>query len=384
MRTPTSRTSPAAVDVPPSRPRSPLFTPYRINELVLENRIAMAPMTREASPGGVPGPDVAEYYARRARGGAGLIITEGTLVGHPSVTGPDGVPHFHGTEALAGWSGVVDAVHAAGGRIVPQIWHTGIYRDEAYVPAPPAEQVGPSGLALTGEQVTAPMTGAEIEEAVQAIATAAADAQRLGFDGVELHAAHGFLLDQFLWSATNRRADGYGGSPRARARFAAEVVAACRAATGPGFPLIFRFSQWKVTDYTARLVETPGELAELLEPLTEAGVDAYHVSTRRFWLPEFEGSALSLAAWTRKVTGLPTLAVGSVGLAASDFQDAFAGKTAAPASVARVEEALEREDFDGVALGRVLLSDPEWPAKVRDGRTHELRPFDPRSLASLV
>jgi 2,4-dienoyl-CoA reductase-like NADH-dependent reductase (Old Yellow Enzyme family) len=384
VSTTTPRTSLATVDVGPPRPGSPLFTPYRINKLVLENRIAMAPMTRQASPKGVPGPDVAEYYARRARGGAGLIITEGTLVGHPSVTGPEGVPHFHGAEALAGWSGVVDAVHAAGGRIVPQIWHTGIYRDEGYVPASPAEQVGPSGLDLTGHQVTGPMTDADIEEAVRAIATAAADARRLGFDGVELHAAHGFLLDQFLWSVTNRRADRYGGSPRDRARFAAEVVAACRAATGPDFPLIFRFSQWKVTDYTARLVRTPGELADLLEPLTEAGVDAYHVSTRRFWLPEFEDSPLSLAAWTRKLTGLPTLAVGSVGLAASDFQDAFAGRSAAAASVDRVEEALERGDFDGVAVGRMLLSDPDWTAKLRDGRTHDLIPFDPQSLASLV
>ncbi|WUD86601.1 NADH:flavin oxidoreductase (plasmid) [Streptomyces sp. NBC_00503] len=355
----------------------------RINGLTLDNRVAMAPMTREGSPGGVPGPDVAEYYARRARGGTGLIITEGTLVEHPSVTAPDGVPHFYGEDALAGWARVVAEVHRAGGRIVPQLWHTGIYRDTGFVPEA-APQVGPSGLDLAGERVGEPMSGDDIAEAVASLAEAAGEARRLGFDGIELHAAHGFLIDQFLWPQTNRRTDGYGGSPAARARFAAEVVAACRQVVGPHYPILFRFSQWKVTDYTARLAHSPEELGELLAPLTAAGVDAYHVSTRRFWLPEFEGSPLSLAAWTRKLTGKPTFAVGSVGLADSDFQDAFAGRTAASAPLTRVEEALERGDFDGVAVGRALLSDPEWAAKVRDGRTRDILPFDPVSLTSLI
>jgi 2,4-dienoyl-CoA reductase-like NADH-dependent reductase (Old Yellow Enzyme family) len=361
-----------------------LFEPFRLGGVTLENRVVYPPMTRQASPEGIPGPDVADYYARRAAGGVGLVITEGTLIGHPSVSGPAGIPGFHGERPLAGWAHVVDEVHRAGGRIVPQLWHPGIYRDTGYEPEPPARQVGPSGLDLHGEQVGEPATGTDIAETVEAHVRAAVEARRLGFDGVELHGAHGFLIDQFLWPATNRRTDGYGGGPAARARFGAEVVAAVRQATGPDFPIIFRFSQWKVTDYTARVVETPGELDRLLAPLTEAGVDAYHVSTRRFWLPGFEGSDLSLAAWTKQLTGKPVIAVGSVGLADSDFQEAFEGRATEAAAVTRVVEALDRGDFDLVAAGRVLLSDPEWAAKVRDNRTAELRPFDPESLKSLV
>jgi 2,4-dienoyl-CoA reductase-like NADH-dependent reductase (Old Yellow Enzyme family) len=360
-----------------------LFAPLQINGLTVENRIVMAPMTRYFSPGGVPGPDVADYYARRAAGGVGLIVTEGTLVGHPSVTAPEGVPHFHGDKALAGWADVVAAVHRAGGRIVPQLWHTGIYRDTGFVPEA-HRQVGPSGLALTGERVTDPMREPDVDEAIDAHVRAAVDAKAIGFDGIELHGAHGFLLDQFLWTGTNRRTDRYGGSPSRRARFAAEVVRVCRQAVGPDFPIIFRFSQWKVTDYTARIAESPDELAGLLQPLVWAGVDAFHVSARRFWLPAFAGWNLSLASWTKAITGKPVIAVGSVGLEDSDFQEAFAGRSTPPASLERVVDAIRRDDFDLVAVGRALLSDPSWAAKIRDGRLDELAPFDPESLEKLA
>jgi 2,4-dienoyl-CoA reductase-like NADH-dependent reductase (Old Yellow Enzyme family) len=361
-----------------------LFQPITINGLTLPNRVVMAPMTRYASPGGVPDEAVAAYYARRADGGTGLIITEGTLVGDPACTAPEGVPRFHGEDALRGWAGVVRAVHAAGGRIMPQLWHVGVYREPGFLPKPPLAAVSPSGLDLAGERYAEPMTSAQIAVAIDAYARAAAQAQRLGFDGVELHAAHGFLIDQFLWPATNRRTDGYGGSPAARARFGAEAVAAIRREVGPDYPIVLRFSQWKVTDFQARIAETPGELAELLEPLTTAGVDAYHVSTRRFWLPAFEGSPLSLAAWTRRLTGRPVIAVGSAGLADSDFQDAFEGKAAEPASLERAVTALGRGEFDLLAVGRMLLCDPHWTAKVGDGRRAELRPFDPASLNTLT
>lgn len=363
---------------------APLFEPLRINGLTLDNRIVMAPMTRTSSPDGVPGPQVARYYASRAENGVGLVITEGTLVGHPSNAAPAGTPYFHGEAALEGWANVVREVHRAGGRIIPQLWHVGVYTDDGYVPAPPARSFGPSGLDLHGEPVAAPMTDAEIADIVEAHARAAAEAQRLGFDGVEVHAAHGFLLDQFLWRNTNRRADRYGGAPAGRARLAAEVVAAVRRAVGPHFPILLRLSQWKMTDYTARNATGPGEYEQLLAPLVDAGVDVFDLSTRRFWLPAFADSPLSLAGWTRRLTGRPTVAVGSVGLSASDFQDAFEGRGAEPSSLARVLECFERGDFDLVAVGRALLSDPRWAAKVRDGRTAELRPFDPAALRTLV
>jgi 2,4-dienoyl-CoA reductase-like NADH-dependent reductase (Old Yellow Enzyme family) len=361
-----------------------LFEPVAINGMALNNRIAMAPMTRYASPGGVPGTEVADYYARRAAGGTGLIITEGTLVGDPASVAPEGVPRFHGEDALRGWAGVAQAVHSAGGRIVPQLWHVGVYREEpGFLPEAPLRAVGPSGLDLAGEPYAEPMTDREIETAIEAYVRAALDAQRLGFDGVELHAAHGFLIDQFLWSRTNRRTDRYGGSAAARARFGAEVVAAIRRGVGPDYPIILRFSQWKVTDFAARVAQTPDELAELLEPMSAAGVDAYHVSTRRFWLPAFDGSGLSLPAWTRRITGRPVIAVGSAGLADSDFQEAFEGKATAPGNLDRAVAGIEDGEFDLLALGRVLLSDPQWAAKVRDGRAGELRPFDPASLKTL-
>ncbi|MFI4941072.1 MAG: 12-oxophytodienoate reductase, partial [Burkholderiales bacterium] len=106
-------------------PNAPLFKPFLSNNLILPNRVVMAPMTRSFSPGGVPGADVAAYYRRRAENGVGLIITEGTLINHPAATNDPRVPRFHGADALAGWANVVAAVHAAGGKIMPQIWHIG-------------------------------------------------------------------------------------------------------------------------------------------------------------------------------------------------------------------------------------------------------------------
>src|SRR5579871_3653493 len=107
---------------------APLFEPFALGNLRLANRLAMAPMTREFAPGGVLDPGAAEYYASRARGGVGLVITEGTSVDHPVSHHNDRVPHFYGGEALAAWRGVVEAVHATGGKIFPQLWHTGLYR----------------------------------------------------------------------------------------------------------------------------------------------------------------------------------------------------------------------------------------------------------------
>ncbi|WP_232533974.1 NADH:flavin oxidoreductase [Plantactinospora sp. KBS50] len=360
-----------------------LFTPFTVGPLHLPNRIVMAPMTRNFSPGGVPGPDVAAYYARRARHGVGLIITEGTTIDHPVASSSPTVPRFHGADALAGWARVVDEVHREGGRILAQLWHVGI-DPQAPPPYPQAPPVGPSGMIAPGMTVTRPMSPADIAEVVDAFARAAAEARRLGFDGLELHGAHGYLIDQFLWAGTNRRADGYGGSPGARARFAAEVVAACRAAVGPDFPILLRISQWKVADFHARLADDPDELAELLAPLVDAGVDVFDCSTRRFWLPAFEGSPLGLAGWVKRLTGRPTIAVGSVGLDNSEFLDSLmTGKGAANARLDEVVDRLAAGEFDLVALGRLLLSDPRWVEKIRDGRFTELAPFSADALAVL-
>ncbi len=361
-----------------------LFRPFSVGSLTVPNRFVMAPMTRNFSPDGVPGEDVAAYYARRARHGVGLIITESTVVDHPASASSDTVPRFFGEAPLAGWARVVREVHEAGGRIIPQLWHVGAARKPDDPPVPGVAPVSPSGLDVLGDRVGEPLTEAGIAEVVASFARAAADAKRLGFDGIELHGAHGYLIDQFLWSATNRRTDRYGGSPAARATFAAEVVAACRAAVGPDFPIFLRLSQWKIPAFDARLAESPQELEQFLEPLVRAGVDVFHCSTRRFWLPEFDGTDLGFAGWVKKISGRPTVTVGSVGLDNSEFLTAFMGVGATNAGLAELVRRLERDDFDLVAVGRLLAADPEWVAKIRDGRYDELIPFSPEVLTRLV
>jgi 2,4-dienoyl-CoA reductase-like NADH-dependent reductase (Old Yellow Enzyme family) len=371
------------VTPPASRAAQILSRPTTINGLTVPNRIAMAPMTREFSPGGIPGEDVVSYYARRAAAGVGLIVTEGTYVGHESAGYSDRVPRFHGEEQLAGWSKVVEAVHAAGGTIVPQLWHIGMVREQGQPPFPEAPAVGPSGLRTADAEVTGKaMTQADIDAVIGAFAQAAADAERIGFDGVEIHGAHGYLIDQFLWAGTNRRTDAYGGDPVARTKFAAEIVAAVREKVSAEFPVIFRYSQWKQQDFTARLAETPEELEAILTPLAAAGVDAFHASTRRYWLPEFEGSDLNLAGWTKKLTGKPAISVGSVGLD-GEFIKAFQGEGSPVKSIDDLLDRLESDEFDLVAVGRAVLQDPEWAAKVLAGRFDELKPYDAASLKTL-
>ncbi|MFC9742277.1 NADH:flavin oxidoreductase [Streptomyces noursei] len=366
-----------------SRAAEILSRPVALNGLTVPNRIAMAPMTRMFSPNGVPGEDVRSYYARRAAAGVGLIVTEGTYVGHASAGQSDRVPRFHGDEQLAGWAQVAEAVHEAGGTIVPQLWHIGMVRQQGEPPFADAPAVGPSGIRVDGTEGTGrAMARGDLDDVIGAFAEAAAAAERIGFDGVELHGAHGYLLDQFLWARTNRRTDAYGGDPVARTKFAAEIVAAVRATVSPDFPVIFRYSQWKQEAYDARLAETPDELEAILAPLAAAGVDAFHASTRRYWVPEFDGSDLNLAGWTKKLTGRPTITVGSVGLD-GDFERAFQGEGASVQGIDNLLDRLERDEFDLVAVGRALLQDPQWAAKVLGNRTEELQPYDAQALKSL-
>lgn len=362
-----------------------LFSPFALKGLTLTNRIVMAPMTRGMAPEGIPGQPNADYYRRRAEGEAGLILTEGTVVNRPASRNMPGIPFFHGEQALAGWKPVADAVHAAGGRIGPQIWHTGSTRSGEWEPDAPVES--PSGLVAPGDARGVAMTEEDIADTVAAFARAAADAKRLGFDVVELHGAHGYLIDQFFWPGTNQRTDAFGGKTIAeRSRFAADIVRAVRASVGPDFPLILRVSQWKQQDYAARLATTPQEMTEWLAPLVEAGVDILHCSQRRFRDPEFpdiDGSeGLNFAGWAKKLTGAATISVGSVGLS-GDFFGAFGGQGSGTAELDNLHARMERGEFDLIAVGRALLSDPQWVQKVRAGRTTELHGFRAEDLAAL-
>ncbi|OIJ69818.1 NADH:flavin oxidoreductase [Streptomyces mangrovisoli] len=366
-----------------SRAAEVLSRPFALNGLTVPNRIVMAPMTRMFSPGGTPGEDVVSYYARRAAAGVGLIVTEGTYVGHDSAGQSDRIPRFHGEDQLAAWAKVADAVHAAGGKIVPQLWHIGMVRKQGQPPYADAPAVGPSGLRMDGTEGTGKaMTQDDLDDVIDAFVESAVAAERIGFDGVELHGAHGYLIDQFLWAGTNRRTDAYGGDPVARTKFAAEIIAAVREAVSPEFPIIFRYSQWKQEAYDARLAETPEELEAILTPLAAAGVDAFHASTRRYWIPEFDGSDLNLAGWTKKLTGKPAITVGSIGLD-GDFIGAFTGQGSPLKRIDDLLDRLERDEFDMIAVGRALLQDPEWAAKVLADRFEDLAPYDAAALKTL-
>ena len=376
-----------------------LFEPLQLGAgSRLANRIVMAPMTRRHSPDGVPGADVAAYYRRRAEGGVGLIVTEGSWIPHPFAAqyldSEAQAPRFHGEDALAGWKRVVEEVHAAGGRIVPQLWHVGqsYHPEDAHVfeqdSACRDRLFGPSGLIATHgrplEARGAAASGAQIQQVVDAYATAAKSAWSLGFDGVELHAAHGYLIDQFIWSATNHRADQYGGDRRGRTRFASEIIREVRRNTAVDFPLILRISQWKMTDYAARWAETPQELAEILEPLAEAGADVFHCSQRRFWEGEF-GADLNLAGWVKKLTGKQTITVGSVGLDVDFIDTLRAGR--GMGSARQLDDLLRRfahGDFDLVAMGRALIANPDWPRLLQQGCLADAKPYSPGMLAELV
>ncbi len=360
-----------------------LFRPFSLGSLSLPNRIVMAPMTRSKSPGGVPGQPVVDYYRRRAENAVGLIITEGTTVDRPGASFDPAIPNFHEPESLAGWKTVVDAVHAAGGKIAPQLWHVGLARKPGTGPHPDAKSDSPSGIMPGGKQVGEAMSAEDIADTIAAFAKAARAAAETGFDAIELHGAHGYLLDQFFWEGMNQRDDRFGGGLVERTTIVQEIVKAVREQIPADLPLILRYSQWKQQDYNARLADTPDSLGEFLGPLSDAGVDIFHASTRRFWVPEFDGSDLNLAGWTRKLTGKPAITVGSVGLN-SDFIGAFMGENSPAASLDGLIERLERDEFDLVAVGRALIADPQWAAKVREGRFDELEDFNAETLKELV
>ncbi len=358
----------------------------------------MAPMSRHFSRDGVMIPDYVDYYRRRAEAEVGLIISECAGVPHPSALRQHGYPRFHGEDALAMWRAVIAAVHQAGGKMIPQIWHAGLTREVGVITDPgmtAPDPSGPSGLfiPLNGRgseaaQIAPALRDSEIADIIAAFGKAAANAMLLGFDGIEIHGAHGYLIDQFFWSKTNRRSDGYGTSQNAAVRFAVEVVRECRRCTAPDFPLFFRWSQWKQQDYAASLVGNPQELEAFLTPLAQAGVDLFHCSLRRFWEPAFPGDEMTLSGWTRKLTGRPVCTVGSVGIdkmISDDDRGAAKGESyrAAPVRLDRLLQLFDRQEFDLVAIGRMLISDPDWVRKIRNNAFADVQQYSPDDLARL-
>jgi 2,4-dienoyl-CoA reductase-like NADH-dependent reductase (Old Yellow Enzyme family) len=291
--------------------------------------------------------------------------------------------------ALAGWRRIVERVHEAGALIFPQLMHIGImkypgsgglYRED--VIAGPSGFWGatdrPTGLdEETVARLNVPgraLSESEIGDIITAYGASAANARAAGFDGIALHGGHGYLIDSFLWAGTNHRGDRWGGDHVERTRFAVEVVRAVRAAVGEDMPISFRFSQWKPQDFTAHLGATPGELEEVLGPIGDAGVDIFEASTRDFADPAFPDSPLSLAGWTRQLTGKLTAMVGGVAV----YRDRFAATLSPPRTIDNLEDVMERHargEFDLLQVGRALLNDPQWLVKARRGE--DFLPFDP-------
>ncbi|GAC1572059.1 MAG: NADH:flavin oxidoreductase [Sphingomicrobium sp.] len=384
------------------RDLSTLFEPVTINGLTLPNRIVMSPMGRNFAEDGVQPPGCIDYFVRRIRGGVGLCIGEAAAVDHPVSSSDTMHAAFHGEAPLRSWRAVVEAVHAAGGHFMPQLWHAGLLRpppsDHPQIPNAHLPPVGPSGwgeplVHATGwvepiteaAQIAEPMSESDIADVIASYVRAAVSARDMGCDGVNIHGAHGYIIDQFFWDRTNRRDDAYRGDAIARTRFAAELIAAVRAAVGPDFPIIFRWSQWKQQDYHCKIAETPNELECFLRPLADAGVDLFDCSTRRFWEPEFAGSALNLAGWTKKLTGVATMTVGSVGLERENWADggAFSLSDSGLSSLDPLIERLATGEFDLVGLGRMLITNPEWPNQLREGWDHEIRPYSNEHLMTL-
>lgn len=358
------------------------FEPWTHGNLRLRNRIAMAPMTRRMAPAntGVVTPESVEYYRRRAAGEVGLIISEGTAIDSKHAFDTDTVPRMETADHHEGWARVVEAVHAEGGAFAPQLWHTGRMA---------ANPIGPSAAELPPRRDGTPrprvreMVDEDFAQVLDAFESAARASKDMGCDALEIHGAHGYLLDSFLDPSTNHRDDHYGGSVENRMRFPLEVVRRVRAATGPGYPVIYRFSQWMMDDYEGQKWGNPEELGVWVRALADAGVDILHVSTRRATdVPFPEHGPRTLAGWAAQGSGLPVIAVGSVAVTLS-MDQSYGEARDAVSDPAPALELVEAGEIDLLAIGRSLIANPDWVQRVRTGAWETLKPFDKAMLDTL-
>jgi 2,4-dienoyl-CoA reductase-like NADH-dependent reductase (Old Yellow Enzyme family) len=358
---------------------SPLFTPFRLGHLELANRFVMPAMQRGTCDQGRPKPEIAAYYARRAEGGVPLIIGESSAIDHPSATAQPNSSWLTPATADA-WARCVGAVRNAGGHMLLQLWHEGAVRNDG-------NALSPSGRVHPGKANGRAMTLEEMKAIGEGFVRSACVARDIGASGIEVHCAHGYLLDQFLWQGSNVREDGYGGPDIAdRVRFPAEIVSAIRHECGPHFLISLRFSQWKEVDYGAKVAANPDELERMVTILREAGVDVLHCSTRRFWEPEWAGDGKNLAGWVKALSGLPTITVGSVGLDTDVMTTFIEARDPSPRvaeAVADLETRMAAGEFDLVAVGRALIGDPDFVEKLANRDHDAIRLFTRADLGAL-
>lgn len=318
-----------------------------------------------------------------------LIITEGTAISHESSHGYPQTPVIHTNPVIARWKEVTEKVKIHGCKILNQLWHVGSYRRPDFDPENKIPSFGPSAIPHPGlknqglHHTPKEMSLDDIEKIIKAYEVSAANAHKAGFDGVEIHGAHGYLLDQFFWEETNKRRDTFGGPLKNRVKLAEEIVKSIRSVVPSDFLIGFRFSQWKLGDFDAKPFSTPQELEKLLVPLSNAGVDLFHASTYRLCTPEFIDSPLTLGGWTKKITGRPTMAVGGVGLSTDFAQEKQGAIPSKKIDLNPLIEKIENNEFDFIAIGRALLGDPYWVLKLHQGQLNDIRSYKKEDLNRL-
>ncbi|GAC1374253.1 MAG: NADH:flavin oxidoreductase [Pseudarthrobacter sp.] len=334
----------------------PLWTSTRIGSTELPNRVALAPMTRvSATEDGHATDRMASYYSRFARGGFGLLITEGIYTDTAHSQGYLFQPGIATAEQAASWVKVVDAVHARGSRIFAQLMHAGAQgQGSRFVES----TIGPSAVAPKGDQlgfyrgegpyrVPGEITPGQIEQVREGFVNAALNAKAAGFDGVEIHGANGYLLDQFLTDYLNQRTDQYGGTAQNRVRLAVEICRAVRDAVGAEMSVGIRISQGKVSDYTHKWAGGAEEAKTIFTALAATGIDYVHTAEYRADAPAFGEDGDSLAFLAKQHTGLTVIANGNL-----DEPEAAAALIA-------------DGQADVIALGKAALATRDWPRRAR-------------------
>ncbi|MBT2188688.1 12-oxophytodienoate reductase [Sphingobium nicotianae] len=361
---------------------SPLFKPLALGNVTLRNRFVMPAMQIGFTENCGPSLRTIGYLRGRAEGGCGLIFSESCAPDHPSGYWQGAFCVMNG-ETRGRWAQLSDAVKGAGAAFAVQLWHPGGQRRpiEGF-PHADAPTLSPSGLIQADREGGRAMTRDEMDDLAATFVRAAEDARAIGADGIELHCAHGYLMDQFLWAETNVRDDGYGGEAIAdRARYPLAVAAAIRQAVGPDFLVSLRFSQFKEVDYGARVFRTPEELAEFGALARAAGVSMLNVSSRRFGKPEWpeRDPDLGIAGWAKKLTDLPVMTIGSIGLSTDIFADLFDGEDPGLRIAADLGDLMRRfngGEFDMVGVGRMQIANADFVNKLREGRYDALRLYN--------
>ena len=336
-----------------------LFDSFEINGTELKNRVGVAPMTRiSATEEGFITDIMVNYYRSFAKGGFGLVITEGTYTDDKNSQ----TYHYQPGIALDGqakeWKKVVDAVHSEGGKIFMQLQHTGPlsqgnrYKDETIAPS----SVQPKGEQLKfyfgeGEfKIPRTITREEMNEVKNSFVAAAKRAKSVGFDGIELHGANGYLLDAFLTEYTNLRTDEYGGSTENRVRFLVEIAnEVSLAVAGSNFTIGMRISQSQVNDYFYKWSGKEEDAKIIFGALGKSGLDYIHVTESEAWQPAFEGNEASLVSLAKKYSQLPIIANGQL------------------ENVERAVDILTNGGADIVTLGKGALANHDWVKKVQKG-----------------